>query len=109
MEIGQQDSYGQKQTYEHVNGPDVVYDAADVSEAKFDAGKIRPSSKGFRWLMVFCSFFVMMLTTITQMSFGVFITEIVHVFSLSHFMIGLIGAFRLGLTQAGGEINLINY
>ena len=63
----------------------------------------RGSTKTFRWFLVICSSFVFTVTSITQVSFGIFITEIEHVFGLSHAMIGLIGSFRLSLSLGGGK------
>ena len=78
-------------------------DDADDGEAGF-----RASGKGFRWLLVACSFGVFTLSSITQITFGVFITELEEIFGLSHAMIGVIGSFRLSLASMGGGCALYN-
>ena len=77
-------------------------DSADSNEEHTESTP-NPSSKAFRWMMVVCSFSVFVTGSITQASFGIFITEIENVFSLNQAMIGLIGALRLGLWSGGGK------
>ena len=79
----------------HCNSDDVVHN-------------YRASSKPFRWLLVLCSSVVFTVVSITQVSFGIFITEIEHVFGLTHAMIGLIGSFRLSLSLGGGKCAIYN-
>ena len=66
------------------------------------------SSQSFRWVIVFCSFCIFSLASVTQITFGIFITELEEIFGLSRTMIGVIGAFRMSLSSMGGELNIIH-
>ena len=67
--------------------------------------KHRASSRQFRWVIVLCSFCIFSLASVTQITFGIFITELEDIFGLSRTMIGVIGAFRMSLSNMGGKAN----